>query len=87
MQQLGSAAALPASARSTPQSAQRCCGEQTTPVQCDDDEEPSGGISRNAGVALAFSMASAVFTGTVDFSTTILELVDTEAIILAAPSQ
>ena len=32
-------------------------------------------------------MASAVFTGTVDFSTTILEDVDTEAIIRAAPSQ
>ena len=32
-------------------------------------------------------MASAVFTGTVDFSTTIFEVVETEAIILAAPSQ
>ena len=32
-------------------------------------------------------MASAVFTGTVDFSTTILEDVDTEAIMRAAPSQ
>ena len=33
-----------------------------------------------------FSMASAVFTGTVDFSTTILLLVDTDAIMRAAPS-
>ena len=35
---------------------------------------------------LTFSMASAVFTGTVDFSTTILLLVDTDAIMRAAPS-
>ena len=34
-----------------------------------------------------FSIASAVFTGTVDFSTTILLVVDTEAIMRAAPSQ
>ena len=34
-----------------------------------------------------FSMASAVLTGTVDFSTTIFELLDSIAIILAAPSQ
>ena len=34
-----------------------------------------------------FSMASAVFTGTVDFSTTIFEDVDTDAIMRAAPSQ
>ena len=34
-----------------------------------------------------FSMASAVFTGTVDFSTTILSVVDTRAIMRAAPSQ
>ena len=39
------------------------------------------------GPASTFSMASAVFTGTVDFSTTILELVDTDAIMRAAPSQ
>ncbi len=32
-------------------------------------------------------MASAVFTGTVDFSTTILLLVETDAIRRAAPSQ
>jgi hypothetical protein len=31
-------------------------------------------------------MASAVFTGTVDFSTTILLFVDTDAIMRAAPS-
>ena len=36
---------------------------------------------------LTFSMASAVFTGTVDFSTTILEDFETAAIIRAAPSQ
>jgi hypothetical protein len=41
---------------------------------------------RGAG-ARAFSIASAVFTGTVDFSTTILLVVDTEAIMRAAPSQ
>ena len=35
----------------------------------------------------AFSMASAVFTGTVDFSTTILLLLATLAIMRAAPSQ
>ena len=34
-----------------------------------------------------FSMASAVLTGTVDFSTTIFEVLETAAIILAAPSQ
>mmetsp|Transcript_3739 Transcript_3739/g.10715 ORF Transcript_3739/g.10715 Transcript_3739/m.10715 type:complete len:231 (-) Transcript_3739:399-1091(-) len=34
-----------------------------------------------------FSMASAVLTGTVDFSTIILDVLDTAAIILAAPSQ
>ena len=34
-----------------------------------------------------FSMASAVFTGTVDFSTTILEDLETLAIIRAAFSQ
>ena len=34
-----------------------------------------------------FSIASAVLTGTVDFSTTILELLETAAIIRAAPSQ
>lgn len=35
----------------------------------------------------AFSIASAVLTGTVDFSTTIFEFLDSLAIILAAPSQ
>ena len=34
-----------------------------------------------------FSMASAVRTGTVDFSTTILEVFETAAIMRAAPSQ
>ena len=34
-----------------------------------------------------FSIASAVLTGTVDFSTTILLEVETAAIIRAAPSQ
>jgi hypothetical protein len=36
---------------------------------------------------LTFEMASAVLTGTVDFSTTILLDLATEAISLAAPSQ
>lgn len=40
-----------------------------------------------ASRALTFSMASAVFTGTVLFSTTILLLLETEAIMRAAPSQ
>lgn len=34
-----------------------------------------------------FSIASAVLTGTVLFSTTILDVVDTAAIMRAAPSQ
>lgn len=34
-----------------------------------------------------FSIASAVFTGTVDFSTTIFDVVETDAIRRAAPSQ
>lgn len=34
-----------------------------------------------------FSIASAVFTGTVDFSTTIFEVVETDAMSRAAPSQ
>lgn len=38
-------------------------------------------------LSLTFPMASAVFTGTVLFSTMILEDVDTEAIMRAAPSQ
>ncbi len=45
------------------------------------------GPRRGNGRARAFSIASAVFTGTVDFSTTILLVVDTEAIMRAAPSQ
>ena len=40
-----------------------------------------------AQLELAFSIASAVFTGTVDFSTTILEEVQTLAIMRAAFSQ
>ena len=51
----------------------------------------AGGASacsrRAAALPRAFSMASAVLTGTVDFSTTILEEVDTLAIMRAAPSQ
>ena len=38
-------------------------------------------------IECTFSMASAVFTGTVDFSTTILLLLATLAIMRAAPSQ
>jgi hypothetical protein len=43
--------------------------------------------SESKAFSLTLPMASAVLTGTVDFSTTILLEVDTEAIRRAAPSQ
>ena len=44
-------------------------------------------MKRSRTRVLTLAMASAVLTGTVDFSTTILEDVETEAIRRAAPSQ
>ena len=60
-------------------------GSWTPPLESHGRAELApGGLGR---VSRTFSMASAVFTGTVDFSTTILEEVDTLAIMRAAFSQ
>lgn len=55
------------------------------PVQCPSADNK--GLEYTGGRSVTLPMASAVFTGTVLFSTMIFELVDTLAIMRAAPSQ